>query len=434
MPEGLLTCDDTPTGVGLVAAVRDAAHVEQRAQLGKARAVLEWVASRQLPADRAVAEWSDERLGQMGRDRFGSQALHLAGPGAPALEEDEAYEIAASLGLSRQSGCRYVGDLIELRYRLPRVWSRVVALDLPLWKARTIASATVVLPLDGAAYVDAQLAWAAVRTTVAQIERTVGEAIARYAPDLLSEDPAEELDVRLGFDLAGVGTGVGARVPVEGLLDLDDALDLEDALRAGAAALKDAGCDDPLGARRAKALGDLARGQSALDLQSTGTVPEKRPLVVNVVNGQATCEAFVRPGHPVAVTVDQVRGWCATSTSVTVREVLDLTCARTTASYAPTAYIAAQARWRHPTCVFPGCGVPSAHADLDHIEPYASGGKTTADNLAPLCRRHHRMKTHTRWRYRRRPDGVLEWTGPMGQMFTVDDRWHRHPPPDPGTQ
>ena len=32
------------------------------------------------------------------------------------------------------------------------------------------------------------------------------------------------------------------------------------------------------------------------------------------------------------------------------------------------------------------------------------------------------MKTHARWRYRRRPDGVFAWTGPMGQVFTVDDR------------
>ncbi|MBS44146.1 MAG: hypothetical protein CMH83_13475, partial [Nocardioides sp.] len=175
MRKALLTCDDSPTPVGLVAAVRAAAEIKKQAALTEAYAVLEWVAARQLPEDRAAEEWADGHLDEMAKDRFGSQALHLAGPGSPVVEEDEAYEISAALGL--QSGSRYVGELIELRYRLPRIWSRVTALDLPLWKARRIAAATCTLPEAGAAYVDHQLAWAAARTTLAQIDRTVDEAM-----------------------------------------------------------------------------------------------------------------------------------------------------------------------------------------------------------------------------------------------------------------
>ena len=415
MRKALLTWDNEPTPVGLVAAVRGAAAVKKQAALTEAYAVLEWVAARQLPEDRGAEEWSDGHLDEMARDRFGSQALHLAGPGAPVVEEDEAYEIAAALGLSRQSGSRYVGELIELRYRLPRIWSRVTALDLPLWKARKIAAATCTLPEAAAAYVDHQLAWAAARTTLAQIDRTVDEAMVRFAPDLLPEAPSDHRDVIVDLDNAKHGL-----VSIDALLDLDDALDLEDALRAGAAALKEAGSDDPLGVRRAKALGDLARGQVALDFQADGA--GRRPLVVNAVNGQATCEAFVRPGLPVTVSVDQVRDWCSTATRVTVREVLDLNADYSTDSYTPTEKLAAQVRWLHPTCVFPHCSRAAEHCDLDHAEPYAAGGPTSTNNLAPLCRRHHRMKTHARWRYRRRPDGVFEWTGPMGQVFDVDDR------------
>ena len=411
MRKALLTCDNEPTPVGLVAAVRAAAAVKKQAALTEAYAVLEWVAARQLPEDRAAEEWADEHLDQMTKDRFGSQALHLAGPGAPVVEEDEAYEIAAALGLSRQSGSRYVGELIELRYRLPRIWSRVTALDLPLWKARKIAAATCTLPEAGAAYVDAQLAWAAARTTLAQIERTVDEAMVRFAPDLLPEDPSDHRDVIVDLDQAKHGL-----VSIDALLDLDDALDLEDALRAGAATLKAAGSDDPLGVRRAKALGHLARGQGTLDLQQ-----ERRPLIVNVVNGAATCEAFVRPGLPVTVSLDQVRDWCTAATKVTVREVLDLRADYSTDSYTPTEKLAAQVRWLRPTCVFPHCSRAAEHCDLDHVVEYADGGPTSTANHAPLYRRHHRMKTHARWRYRRRPDGVFEWTGPMGQVFEVDD-------------
>ena len=358
MREALLTCDNEPTPVGLVAAVRAAAEVKKQAALTEAYAVLEWVAARQLPEDRAAEEWADDHLDQMAKDRFGSQALHLAGPGAPVVEEDQAHEISAALGLSRQSGSRYVGELIELRYRLPRIWSRVTALDLPLWKARKIAAATCTLPEAGAAYVDAQLAWAAARTTLAQIDRTVDEAMVRFAPDLLPEDPSDHRDVIVDLDNAKQGL-----VSIDALLDLDDALDLEDALRTGAAALKDAGSDDPLGVRRAKALGDLARGQGALDLQTDGV--GRRPLVVNVVNGAATCEAFVRPGLPVTVTVEQIKDWCASATKVTVREVLDLNANYSTDSYTPTEKLAAQARWLHPTCVFPHCNRTAEHCDLD---------------------------------------------------------------------
>jgi hypothetical protein len=37
-----------------------------------------------------------------------------------------------------------------------------------------------------------------------------------------------------------------------------------------------------------------------------------------------------------------------------------------------------------------------------------------------LCRYHHRVKTHTAWRYRREPDRSLTWTSPLGKQYRVD--------------
>ena len=45
----------------------------------------------------------------------------------------------------------------------------------------------------------------------------------------------------------------------------------------------------------------------------------------------------------------------------------------------------------------PGCRRPASQCDLDHVVAYPAGG-TCADNLAPLCRYHHRLKTHANWR------------------------------------
>src|SRR4029453_2953616 len=56
---------------------------------------------------------------------------------------------------------------------------------------------------------------------------------------------------------------------VYGELDLADALDLGAARPAGAQALKDLGSTDTLDVRRATAVGDLARRQLTLDLNTT---------------------------------------------------------------------------------------------------------------------------------------------------------------------
>lgn len=74
----------------------------------------------------------------------------------------------------------------------------------------------------------------------------------------------------------------------------------------------------------------------------------------------------------------------------------------------------------HPTCTFAGCGRRTRDCDLDHIEPHGRGGPTSAANLEPLCRHHHRVRHRTLWRRDRNP--VLShpsgahsvWASPTG--------------------
>ena len=47
--------------------------------------------------------------------------------------------------------------------------------------------------------------------------------------------------------------------------------------------------------------------------------------------------------------------------------------------------------------------------------------QTASDNLAPLCRRHHRLKTHARgWTYLALDPGSYLWHSPHGYQFLVD--------------
>ena len=72
-------------------------------------------------------------------------------------------------------------------------------------------------------------------------------------------------------------------------------------------------------------------------------------------------------------------------------------------------------------CVFPWCTRPARTAcDHDHAIPYDQGGSTCSCNIAPLCRHHHRLKTHTPWRYRLLEPGVYLWTSPHGYVFLRD--------------
>jgi hypothetical protein len=88
-------------------------------------------------------------------------------------------------------------------------------------------------------------------------------------------------------------------------------------------------------------------------------------------------------------------------------------------------------RLRDPVCVFPACQRPSRSCDLDHIDPYIEmddggpPGQTHPDRLAPLCRGHHRAKTHGNWHYTRHPDGGYHWTSPTGDSYVVPPRPRR---------
>ena len=56
----------------------------------------------------------------------GDTGMPVAGPGAPLVAEFSVTEFAAAIGLPTEAGKAYLGEAVELRYRLPRVWSRVV--------------------------------------------------------------------------------------------------------------------------------------------------------------------------------------------------------------------------------------------------------------------------------------------------------------------
>ena len=85
-----------------------------------------------------------------------------------------------------------------------------------------------------------------------------------------------------------------------------------------------------------------------------------------------------------------------------------------------SARLAQAVKVRAGTCRYPTCTVPADRCDLDHHEPVPKG-PTSAANLDPLCRRHHRGKTFA-WLASVRDDHGVAWTMPDAERYRcVDD-------------
>jgi hypothetical protein len=92
-------------------------------------------------------------------------------------------------------------------------------------------------------------------------------------------------------------------------------------------------------------------------------------------------------------------------------------------SYRPPADLKRWLALRDQHCTFPGCGRRTTDCDLDHRTAWAHGGTTNLDNLAHLCRHHHRLKHESRWTTAHDPGSGTTWTTPTGHQHTTD------PPP-----
>ena len=184
----------------------------------------------------------------------------------------------------------------------------------------------------------------------AQLDRLVAETLKRF--ELAQVDPAadpedgwQHVDPRHATidtdDVHYAGT-----LHLEADIDLADGLDLDRALAHGAATQKALGSELSLDARRAKALGDLARTQTALDLFHQGRaaapagsdgdgLPVAREVVLHahfaatrrrLADGQTVFGPTGRleNGQRLAL-LEQLKSWCAdTRTKITVKPVIDL--------------------------------------------------------------------------------------------------------------
>ncbi|MGA8255987.1 MAG: hypothetical protein WB767_05360, partial [Nocardioides sp.] len=113
----------TRTSATTLDAVRATVTGVREAEVAQLLAVLDWV------VEHTVVGVDPHAVS------FGQRPLALGGIGCPVIDEFDAYDLALSLGMSSDAGCRYLAHALELRYRLPRLYQAVVDQRLPVWKA-----------------------------------------------------------------------------------------------------------------------------------------------------------------------------------------------------------------------------------------------------------------------------------------------------------
>lgn len=440
----------------------------RRADVEVLEAALAWAQAHLVCDVDDAAGWRSETIHAPGSAAalFGERALPIAGPGAPLVAEFAVMELAAVLDLSHEATLSLVGDVLDLAHRLPRVWSLVRELRVPVRLAREAARQSRDLPVAAAAHADRLLAWQPRRLNPHRIGVLVHEARLYDDPDRAIADHDAALAARrveVHHDEGAPGTS-----SVFMTLDTADAVAFDHTVSTMAATMGSLGHHGDLGVRRAHAVGLLADPQQALDLLAAADLadpdrpvhPDGDPavcvaedasyspatpfrgpigadgcgdltLVLHVTDRDLLDHSSDRQGVARStqlgpVLLGRLRSWLLTAGRVTVRPVVDPAAVTAVDRHDPPARMAEAVRHRDETCVFPHCNRLSDRSDIDHIVPYVPledggpPGQTHPDNLAPLCRRHHRAKTFGAFTYRRLPDGSYQWTLPSGRHVTTD--------------
>ncbi|GLJ81214.1 HNH endonuclease signature motif containing protein [Microbacterium imperiale] len=249
---------------------------------------------------------------------------------------------------------------------------------------------------------------------------TLPTVIAEGVVDRLTRQAREIIDARPHADAAGAGAG-----------DTDP---------GDAAAEADANADAPNGSSfaadtrsidqvRADVFADLLlAGAPSLDPTADddgngalGAIRAKVQVVVSALTltGEHDGPADLVGRSPIdAATARELAGdntaWDRLLTHPVTGTVLECD------AYQPTAAMRRLLRARDRHCRFPGCRQPAIRCEIDHTHAASDGGPTHVGNLAHLCKRHHDVKHHTRWRVRQLTGGLLVWTSPTGRVYRED--------------
>lgn len=346
------------------------------------------------------------------------------------LETQE--QVACALRVSPESAGGRLTQAQQLTERFPSTLSLLAGGEVQFMHVKALLDHTVNLDDEVAGRVEAMVLPKLPQQTVGAARKAIARAVLKADPagaELRHARAAEDRRVTLQPHPDGM-TWFGA------LLTAGDAALVDAAVTARAQATPtpnpsagaDAGADDvrSLAQRCADALVALVLETRTAPI----TAPSVAPTVVVTVPydtliGTSDSPADLQGYGP--ITAGQARALATRPGSVWRRllthPATGLVVKTDPVTYRPTAEVARHVIARDPRCRFPGCNRASRRCDLDHVVAFnhenpRAGGRTTPDNLIPLCRRHHLTKHRAGWRIGYdQHTGDVRWTAPTGHTY-----------------
>ena len=333
--------------------------------------------------------------------------------------EFAADEIRAALQLTRRSAEFRLGEAIDLIERLPRVWSMLSHGQIDLARARVLIRGAAHVPVAVARSVVDTLATVAPNLTTGQLAHRIRRLCIVVDPEDASARTRNEHDERR-FVIEPTIDG-NADIHLLGV-SIPDARAIGRRINGHLISLKR---EDRSGRThdqlRADIAVDLLKGQDRggrggtveikVDLETLahlnenpGEIPGLGPIVADVAR------QVIDGSHKAQWQVSITDG---------SGQVLGVVPTRRRPGRALSRHVSAT----KPNCSFPGCLVPAADCDNDHLTPWSGGGLTTEENMGPKCRHDHILKDRGGWKHVH-DLGIDTWTSPLGHRYVTQ----RDPP------
>jgi hypothetical protein len=341
-------------------------------------------------------------------------ALWAGGP----LADFVADEVGLALRISPAAAQDRLHLARTLTGRLPDTLAALGRGDIDLYKARAIAEACARLDDDAVvAAVQARVLPRAGQQSGAQLKQALRRAVAALDPhgeQRRHESAVKDRRVRLSPVEDGMAE-LWARLPADHAVALYTMLD---GLARAAAA--EPGETRTLEQLRADTLGEIALGVLDGNGWAGRTLAPRRrarPHLHVTVGADTLLGGSDEPGWlagygpipaSMARRIAHDATWRRLLTDPVTGKLLDYG----TDTYPPGAVLDAHVTTRDHTCRFPTCTRPATGCDLDHTVPHPAG-PTSHDNLAALCRHHHRAK-HAGYHLEQTRPGHFTWTTPTG--------------------
>jgi hypothetical protein len=442
--------DSVPLGRDLLTRVRERRSTSDAAERDIMELAVEFAYAN--PALPGAEEWRPESLPvwfEPASTTDGDPA-DLDWFGLPSLRWDAPAAFAAANAMTTVAGKALLRDALLLKHRAPGVWAAMRSGLVSVRRARDVAQTLLGQHDDVCRYVDNELvarmtkdgARAVVGPVVA--ERLVDEAMLRMHAEERELDQVEALDRRhVTIDPASINHhGIA---DLEARADWADLAAFDETVARVAEAIKELPehQHESLDARRSIALGilaDPARAESILE----GRLDARPSRVRELAAVLHLTEANVFQHDPVVLDADQkahleqtILAWAGRH-DMALRVMPVRHCGGTAGGcadcpaeidcdshsrhaledYTPSALDRRIVELNARRCAHPYCNRSARRCDYDHVVAFDKGGATCPKcNLAPLCRHHHRLKTHAGWRYWKLGPETYLWRDPHGLIY-----------------